>query len=302
MERLPGQPWTQRPLPDNNNRVLSPEEQRMKSVSFATKPWEKSTRLGMAVFVLLIVGLMAPESWVRADDAYVPTVFITGSNRGLGFEFASQYAAKGWRVIATARNLDKADDLKALAKAHDNFILEQLDVTDHARIDALAEQYKDQPIDILINNAALVNDPNRGQMIGSIDFDTFDTYFHINAMGPLKLSEAFWDHVKASEKKIIATLTTGAGIPAPGFLFYKASKATLDNFVDQLAEAGEKNGIKVVKLQPGFVDTHDLFDDARTPPFVTDIHQSIAGMINVMENLTPEQSGQTVRYDGTSPR
>ena len=43
-------------------------------------------------------------------------ILITGANRGLGFEFASQYLAEGWRVFAACRNLDAASKLRCLAQ------------------------------------------------------------------------------------------------------------------------------------------------------------------------------------------
>ena len=84
----------------------------------------------------------------------MPTVFVTGANRGLGYEHVKQYAEKGWKVIACARNPEQANELKELQKKHgDSFIIEQLEVVDHNQIEELAEKYSDEAIDILINNA-----------------------------------------------------------------------------------------------------------------------------------------------------
>src|SRR6056297_3507780 len=60
-------------------------------------------------------------------------ILVTGANRGLGFEFTRQYAARGARIIATARTPAEADALNALAADNPNIVVEQLDVTDHAR-------------------------------------------------------------------------------------------------------------------------------------------------------------------------
>ena len=76
---------------------------------------------------------MADHHAKLAAESGKPTVLITGANRGLGLEFARQYAADGWRVIATARNPARADELKALAVE-----VAPLDVADPASIDALA--------------------------------------------------------------------------------------------------------------------------------------------------------------------
>ena len=103
--------------------------------------------------VLAAVLVTAPGPVLAADE---PTVLITGANRGIGLEFVRQYAAKGYRVIATARNVADAKELQDLAKGKPNIIVEKLDVTDHAGVDAVAAKYKDQPIDILLNTQLTV--------------------------------------------------------------------------------------------------------------------------------------------------
>ena len=65
----------------------------------------------------------------------MPTVLITGANRGLGLEFARQYANEDWRVVACCRSPDSAGELKALSDAYPNLTIEKLDIQDHAEID-----------------------------------------------------------------------------------------------------------------------------------------------------------------------
>ncbi|MCB2107382.1 MAG: SDR family NAD(P)-dependent oxidoreductase, partial [Rhodobacteraceae bacterium] len=106
------------------------------------------TRRGLTG-MLAAIGFMA----AAAHGAHAATVLVTGANRGMGLEFVKQYAAKGDTVIATARTPAKADELNELAKGNGNIIVDELDVTDLAQIDALAAKYKDTAIDVLINNA-----------------------------------------------------------------------------------------------------------------------------------------------------
>ena len=266
------------------------------------------TLVGFALMGLaLLIATVSPLSMSRAQDADAPTVLITGSNRGLGLEFAKQYAAKNWNVIATARNPDAADDLQALAEQYPNVAIEQLDVTDRDMIDALAEKYKDQAIDVLLNNAAILRGPTPDQMFGDIDFDLFDPYFQTNAMGPLKISQAFFEHVKASDQKTIAALTARAGSFTsssrgrnfPGIYFYRGSKAALNKFMSQLARDIEEDGVKVALLEPGIViHDRDPDEEGRSFPGLVDSEDSIAGMIKVIENLTAEQSGKIYRWNG----
>ena len=244
------------------------------------------------VMALMMSVMLSFSSWA-ADQ----TVLITGSNRGIGFEFVKQYTDKGWNVIATARNPDGADDLYAWAAEHANVTVEKLDLLDHVGIDALAAKYDGQAIDVLLNNAGLMRGPDKGQMVGMIDYDEFIRFYRINAMGPLKVAEAFAPHVMASETKIMAALTTSKrenGIPAPGFSLYKTSKAALDAIWYELHLRWRGNGVKSIVLMPGRVLTHGEPPQPNTVP----IEDSIAGMIETLDNATMEQSGHTYNWDG----
>jgi NAD(P)-dependent dehydrogenase (short-subunit alcohol dehydrogenase family) len=221
---------------------------------------------------------------LAAAQAAAPerTALITGANRGIGLEFVKQYAALGWRVIATTRDPSGATELKAFAADHENVQVEKLDLLDHSGIDALAQKYAGQPIDVLVNNAGLMQGPDKGQMVGTIDYAEFDRFYRTNAMGPLKVSEAFYPHVKAGKLKVMAALTTGKGkrgIPVPGFTL-----------------RWKKQGIKVVTLNPGRVLTHG--EPASPGQSTVSAGNSIRGMIGVIDKLTMDQSGQTIQWDG----
>lgn len=226
-------------------------------------------------------------------------VLITGANRGIGLEFARQYAERGWLTLATTRDPAAAKELNELAGKHRNLIIEKLDVADHPGIDALAAKYKDQPIDVIINNAGLMQGPDRGQMVGTIDYAEFERFYRVNAMGPLKVSEAFFPNVRASELKVMSALTTGRGkygIPVPGFTLYKTSKAAMDALQHEIAIRWKVQGIKVVTLMPGRVLTHG--EPAVPGQETVSAEDSVAGMIKTLDNLTPEQSDHTINWDG----
>ena len=155
-------------------------------------------------------------------------------------------------------------------------------------------------MDVLLNNAGLMRGPDQAQTVGSIDYEEFDRFYHINAMGPLKVTEAFYDNVNASDAKIIAALTTGQGnrgIPVPGFSLYKTSKAALDSIQREIAISGRSDGIKVVTLLPGRVLTHGEPSNPNQRG-VVDIEDSVGGMIQVMDSLTMEQTGHTMTWKG----
>ena len=103
--------------------------------------------------LLVVLIVFCSLGGAMADDK--STVLITGANRGIGLEFVRQFSGLDWRIIATARKPDEAAALQALAADDSDIVIEQLDVTDHERIDELAQQYQDQAIDILLLNAAM---------------------------------------------------------------------------------------------------------------------------------------------------
>lgn len=95
------------------------------------------------------------------------TVLVTGSNRGIGFEFVRQYAERGWTVIATARDPSKAKELNELAAMHKNVAVEKLDIVNEVGIAAITRKYQGKPIDVLINIAAIVGDV-KTQTLGGV--------------------------------------------------------------------------------------------------------------------------------------
>ena len=258
----------------------------------------------MLLRLALVFALIASSTVVGAE-ATKPTVLITGANRGLGFEFVRQYAARGWSVIATTRDPAKATELNALAAKNPAIVVEQMDVMDHPSVDALAARLKGRPIDVLLNNAGVFGNPGEF-MLGRIKYSEFDAFFRTNALGPLKVTETLLPNVKAgSLKKVVAVSSLAGSFAAkggsmPGHYFYKGSKAALNMFIVTLASDLKKDGIIVTALSPGQVDTRG--GAMAGMPGLTEIDQSIAGMIKVIDGLTPDQSGTWIRFTGeTAP-
>jgi NAD(P)-dependent dehydrogenase (short-subunit alcohol dehydrogenase family) len=263
----------------------------------------------VTVILMALCAFGAAITWADSGTAdYTPTVLITGANRGLGFEFTRQYAVMGWNVIATARKPDGAEALQELAGIHDNISVEQLDVTNFAHIDALAQRYKDQPIDVLLNNAGISGSPSPKQLLRRLDYDLFDAYMHTNALGPLKISEAFLPHVRAGRmKRIVAVSSLGGSFAAresmpPGTMFYRASKSALNMLMVNVADATRKYGITVVLLNPGLVDTQNILVEMNEKMNMgldlVPIEDSIAGMIEVIETAKPVNSGILYQWTG----
>src|SRR6185437_2173532 len=119
--------------------------------------------------------------------AMAETVLITGANQGIGLEFAKEYAARGWTVIATHRRTTTPEELAQLAAKYRKVRIERMDVTDAGQIEALGAKLKGQPIDVLLSNAGLVRtDPldkpggNTNQIFGTLDFKLLDDFIHTN--------------------------------------------------------------------------------------------------------------------------
>jgi len=252
---------------------------------------------GLALFGLSLLSGVASAGL----EAGKPTVFITGANRGIGLEFVRQFSGRDWNIIATARSPDKADDLKTLAAGDANIVIEQLDVTDHARIDALAEQYKDQPIDILLNNAAITPKyMSAFKRLKGVDFEMQENSMEVNAIAPLKLAQAFMDHVAVSDQKKIIVITSKAGSfelspKMPMMYSYRASKAAPHMNMYALGFETPRKGIILTLLSPGQVNTVDTKSMKR--PGVIEPDESIAKMLIVIDGLTPEDNGKFLDFE-----
>jgi NAD(P)-dependent dehydrogenase (short-subunit alcohol dehydrogenase family) len=163
---------------------------------------------------------------------------ITGANRGLGLEFAQQYLADGWQVYAACRDPASASELRRLAKnSKGKLRILAMDVTDPASIDATATELDGQTVDLLLNNAGVFG-PG-GQIIGNIDYDAWAEVLAVNTIGPMRVSEAFVEHVARSDRKLIVTLTSGMGSIADntsgGSIAYRSSKAAVNMVMRSLA-------------------------------------------------------------------
>ena len=233
------------------------------------------------------------------------TVLITGSNRGLGFEFTKQYASRGWKVIATARNPETATELRALAGKNRNVTVDKLDVQDVAAIKALAAKYRATPIDVLINNAGILGEMD-AQAAGSLDYAQFEQVMAVNVYGALATAEAFRDHVAASNHKKIASITSRSGIISqPGYRgpsFYRASKVALNMVMRVLADELRERNVIVALVSPVPTETDMLRqligrENAARQAKPADV---IGGLIKVIDGLTMANSGgQPVYFDGT---
>jgi NAD(P)-dependent dehydrogenase (short-subunit alcohol dehydrogenase family) len=259
----------------------------------------------MLVMKFVLPLLLALASFTASAE----TVLITGANQGIGLEFARQYAVRGWTVIATHRRDKDPDDLAALKKQYPKLRIERMDVTDHAEIDALAAKMKGQPIDMIINNAALkrtgpITDPNanKDQKLGTLDYQLFDDFMHTNVTGPLHIAEAFRDNVKRSQLKKFITISSAAGtvsvLPRTGDNYwYRISKSALNQAMRLVSVDFKPDGIMVVFFHPGGVRTESFKNLDIKGLEETDV--AVTKLVKTIDGLTMADTGRFLRPDGT---
>lgn len=231
----------------------------------------------------------------------MPTVLITGASRGLGMEFARAYAAEGWKVIATCRHPETATTLKNLPG---DVQVRSLDIVDADQIKSLAGDLAALPIDVLLNNAGIHGPRDANGTFGNLDVAAWLEVVRVNAMAPLKVTEAFLPQVLASEQKKIVFISSRAGSIAErgslphhktgGPYIYRSSKAILNAVAKALAFDLRSKGVSVVVLHPGWVKTELGGRDAPT-----DTATSVAAIRAVISQASPADNGVFRNYDGT---
>lgn len=212
----------------------------------------------------------------------MPTVLITGANRGIGLEFARQYAADGWSVIATARRPDEAAELHQLGAE-----ILPLDAADPAAIDALAARLQARSLDVLIANA--------GVLPRGLDADEWAHAFATNCIGPTLLARALKPSMAAGGRMIAITSKMGsiADNGSGGAIAYRSSKAALNAAWRSLSIDWRGDDLALAMLHPGWVQT-----DMGGPGAAIDPVTSVTGMRKTIDALTPGRTGSFLNYDG----
>lgn len=269
---------------------------------------------GPEVAVLALMAAAAAPMTAAAD-----TVMITGANSGIGLEFAKEYAAAGWTVIATHRRPEPPKRLTDLATKYPKVRIESLDVTNLEQAKQLAVKLGGVPIDVLINNAGVYNDRSKcagddegcpgdyaPESFGNMKYSLLDTVMAVNIKGPLIVSETFYKNVLAStQKKIIAVSSsngtmTGEAHPRSGAMFYRMSKAALNREMQIVAAETRKDGVTVVMFNPGPTLTeHQAYLEGKYQGMLKTSF-TVANMIRTIGKVTLADTGQFLRYDGVT--
>lgn len=125
----------------------------------------------------------------------------------------------------------------------------------------------------------------------------------VNVRGPLVVSEAFIDHVRAGkQKKMVSIGSTNGSVSQPlggsGAISYRASKAALNRAMQVVAVHLKAEGVTVLVLHPGAVLTERQAD--LDFPGMVEMEPSVAGMIDVIDKASIADTGRFIQYDGAT--
>jgi len=225
-------------------------------------------------------------------------VVITGANRGLGLELTRQCLARGDAVWAGCRSPELAHELKTLGEAR----ILALDVADVESIQAFGHSVAGQTdgLDLLINNAgvnatAFGADDSRSCVL-YLDPALFMTQMQVNAVGPMLTTRVLLPLLQTSDNAIVANVSSQLGSLALGAqmlrdIGYNASKAALNMITAALSGTLAPDGISVVSVHPGWVQTDMGGPEAPLTP-----QASATGVLTAVDSA---ESGAFLQWDGT---
>ena len=224
------------------------------------------------------------------------SILVTGSNRGIGLELVKQYADAGWRVYACCRKPELASELNQLSDNNAQISVHALDVSDTSQINVLEKELKGKAIDILLNNAGIYG-PNDARF-GNTNEQQWLECIRINTIAPMKVMEAFVENVAASQRKLIATMSSKMGSMADngsgGSYIYRSSKAAVNAVMKSASIDLKPRGIKVAILHPGWVKT-----DMGGPDAEITSEECVNNLRKNLGNVSLDNSGTFFEIDGS---
>jgi NAD(P)-dependent dehydrogenase (short-subunit alcohol dehydrogenase family) len=223
----------------------------------------------------------------------MPTALIIGASRGLGFEFARQYASDGWRVIGTHRAA--ADGQRLRDAGVEPMTLDVLDADAPKQLEAAIDATTDGRLDLAIVNAG-IHGPRQVRIAHPPAASDFDAVMHTNVLAPMRLLAVLAQPIAAT-KGTIALVTSRMGsvsaVSTPNSLLYRVSKAA-ENMVAKAAHVElSPNGVRVLALHPGWVRT-----DMGGPNADVALEDSVRGMRRVLGNARSYPGGSFLDYQG----
>ncbi|MBB3934926.1 oxidoreductase [Aureimonas phyllosphaerae] len=222
-----------------------------------------------------------------------PVWFITGCSTGFGHELAKLVIARGWRLVATARDKARLQSLTDLAE--DRVLALSLDVTDRVAIDAAVKATEERfgRIDVLVNNAGYGYQAS----IEEGDDAEIREQFDANVFGLFAMTRAVLPIMRRQRSGRILNLTSQAGfIGFPGSGYYAATKHAVEGFSDALAAEGAPIGIQVTCVAPGPFRTDWAGRSLRqTPNEIAEYADTAGARLKSTSEISGKQAGDPVR-------
>jgi NAD(P)-dependent dehydrogenase (short-subunit alcohol dehydrogenase family) len=225
-------------------------------------------------------------------------VLITGASRGLGLEFARQYAEGRGRVFALAREPLRSAHLMELAGRFPGQVLPvSCNVVDDDSVTAARQEVEaaTDALDLIINNAATYG--REEGSLDSLDWDEVRRVFEVNTLGPMRVSRAFLPLLRKGTRPRLVQITSMMGSVGDnrsgGHWSYRLSKAALNMANRNLALELERHSIPCVVISPGWVRTDMGGSNAPLSP-----EESVSAMVRTIDTLTPEHTGNLYHRDG----
>jgi len=214
---------------------------------------------------------------------------VTGTRKGIGQHLVKHLVAQGYAVEGCSR--------EAAGWTLDGYTHHRADVTDESQVKAMLTDIRRRHdrLDVLINNAGAYGP--REVAHDTIDYRAWCEVLRVNTMAPVKLASLFTDHVAASDRKTIVSITSLMGSitdnTSGGSYIYRSSKAALNAAMRSLACDLKGRGITVAVLHPGWVRTDMGGARATMDPF-----ESVAALRQVIADLELKDTGRFINFDG----
>jgi NAD(P)-dependent dehydrogenase (short-subunit alcohol dehydrogenase family) len=205
---------------------------------------------------------------------------VTGSNRGIGLALVAELEQRGHSVLAACRK--SSPELAKLGAE----VVEGVDVSTDQGIARLVAAVGSRPIDLLVNNAGVLV---WGDRLGELDVEGIRKQFEVNALAPLRVTDALRERLAQGAKVALVTSRMGSidDNSSGGAYGYRMSKAALNMAGKSLAVDLRSRGVAVAILHPGMVKTDMLGGHAGQ----VEPADAARGLLARVDELTLETSG-----------
>ncbi|MDY0920180.1 SDR family oxidoreductase [Pseudomonas viridiflava] len=218
------------------------------------------------------------------------TALIIGASRGLGLGLVQRLTEQCWKVTATVRDPQNADNLKAIEGVR----IEAVDIDDTASLEVLVQKLRGEVFDVLFVNAGIMGPKH--QSAAQATAAELGQLFLTNAIAPIRLAERFVDHIRP-ETGVLAFMSSVLGSVAcpegETMTLYKASKAALNSMTNSFVVQLPEPRPTVLSLHPGWVKTDMGGENA-----AIDVQTSTTGLVEQLNAYAGKGGHHFINYKG----